>query len=128
MSKTKFLGIPAGGKRAGWIDMEGGGSAGVGGGYVVTVTMNDDGTYSADKTFAEVLEQIKAGNRVVMKTDGETISYYITTYLFSENAGLVEFVLTSAAMGTPTLTSFALYQDDSIVAKMFTLTATQMGI
>lgn len=126
MSKTKFLGIPAGGKRAGWIEMEGGSSAGVGD-MVVTVTINDDGTYSADKTFAEVQAQIKAGNRVVMKTDGGPIGYYITTYLFSENAGIVEFVLTSAAMGTPTLTSFSLYKDNHIVGNMFTLTATQMG-
>lgn len=46
MSKTKFLGIPEGGKRAGWIEMEGG-SAGGGGAMVTKITMGSNGLESS---------------------------------------------------------------------------------
>ena len=66
MSKTKFLGIPEGGKRAGWIEMEGGGSAGVGGGvFNVKFVSNDGANCTADKTFEEIVDAVYAGLLVI---------------------------------------------------------------
>ena len=60
MSKTKFLGIPEGGKRAGWIEMEGG-SAGVGGGVQVVTITQDDGTFASSHTGAQIAEMARKG-------------------------------------------------------------------
>lgn len=67
MSKTKFLGIPAGGNRAGWIEMEGGSSAGVGGGGVFNVKFvaDGEGNCTADKTFEEIVAATSAGLLVI---------------------------------------------------------------
>lgn len=61
MSKTKFLGIPAGGKRAGWIEMEGGGSAGVGGGVQVVEITQDGSTFTSSHTGAQIAKMAKKG-------------------------------------------------------------------
>lgn len=77
MSKTKFLGIPAGGKRADWIEMEGGSAGGGGGGGNVKVI---DYTHDFDKapdnysvtedfpvTFSEVKKMISDGYNPVFR-------------------------------------------------------------
>lgn len=97
--------------------------AGVGGGgYVVNITQNSDGTYSADKTFAEVQEQIKAGNSVSAKISFGSMVYVSTTYFLNENT-VVEFVVFT---GVTALMSFhtLLKASDTIETKIYNVTAT----
>jgi hypothetical protein len=95
------------------------------GGYVVNFTANEDDTFSADKTFAEVQEQIEAGNivsaRIVM---GENVSV-TTTYNLMKNT-VVEFSLMTAI---PMVMSwhFGLMADNTVDVMLFTLTATPIG-
>ena len=117
MNEEKVLTLR--GKRAVWAPA----SAGVGGGgLVVNITQNGDGTYSADKTFAEVQEQIKAGNSVSAKISIGSMVYVSTTYFLNENT-VVEFVVFT---GVTALMSFhfLLKASDTIEMKMYNVTTT----
>lgn len=90
MSKTKFLGIPEGGKRAGWIEMEGGSSAGVGGGVFWIAAANDGaGGHTIDKTFEEIKAAYESGKdlKVILNaSSGATVGLYVLN--FSQYMGI----------------------------------------
>lgn len=126
MSKTKFLGIPAGGKRAGWIEMEGGGSAGVGGGgaFKFTVTNDGSGNFTADKTVQELVAAYQEGNILMGELDlnGELISLYLR----SVGSSFMFFGFTSMS-GTPWLIFVQIRSDGDVMLIPYTLTAEEAG-
>ena len=123
IAKGSFLRVNEEGKTY-WGQSEGGG----GGGFVVTATIDKNGTGYADKTFEEVMEQIKAGNLVVLKTDGLPTNYVLTSYSHSE---IEKNIMFSTTFGPNPQSVFVvtimLCADNSITATMYTLTVTEMG-
>lgn len=98
MSKTKFLGIPEGGKRAGWIEMEGG-SAGVGGGNTViySVTMSNAADWNCNLPFEKVKELILSsslGNVMLRMIEDDSIGYGVLKlgFMYNYEEDCVRFV------------------------------------
>lgn len=70
----------------------GAGNNGSGGGsglFLVTVTQNDDGTYAADKTFAEISAAIESGAsvRCVRKLDYVWLYFNLAQYITNRAIG-----------------------------------------
>lgn len=116
MSKTKFLGIPEGGKRAEWIEMEGGGSADVGGGGVlrvnVTAVDGDVTNLTADKTYAEIVSAFEAGSVIT--------AYFVlgTGYVFTlSQRGETHFLFHSifTVSGSPAPMFLQIQNDDNVM-------------
>lgn len=120
MSKAKFLGIPEGGKRAGWMEMEGG--SGGGGALYVSFTEGSDGGMIATATIAEIQTALSEGKAVfaVIDDPGAGNSVYHNIASCSDNAAVFVVVavagatmavirqLSVAADGTVTMTQCAL--------------------
>ncbi len=117
MSKTKFLGIPAGGKRAGWMEMEGGGSADVGGGVqVVTLTGDDSGgsmVYTSSQTGAQIAAMARTGPviaNIVTPDGGTNIAVYAGSYMGSSS-----FIATVIAGSKVAVNAFCVSENDTTV-------------
>lgn len=107
MSKTKFLGIPEGGKRAGWIEMEGGSSAGVGGNdreFIVELTQDYHGQFSGNKTYEEMLAAAQEGKYLVayMTTPDGYVCKSVGFQVANDgDATIIAFLILGASLDMP---------------------------
>lgn len=103
MSKTKFLGIPEGGKRAGWIEMEGGGSAGGGGNdreFIIDAIMDYHGQLTADKTYDEILAALQSG-KVAIAYMTTPDGYRRKSAGWGDSEGGIGFLILSNTLDSP---------------------------
>lgn len=81
---------------------------GVGGAFIVNVTEADDGTISADKTFAEISAAIEAGQSIVCREDaGYMVTYFnLYTYGAGQAIGFNTVQMIPSDYTTQTLDTF----------------------